>query len=236
MKNILQLCQEVSSLACTQKPLDLFDEDSQQESLFLNLAKDTLSSLVAYGDWQELIKEGVLKTRARKTDYLVSDFCPDFYSLVNNTIFIKDQTEKVIGSLTPEQYMKEKYFHLDSCRIKFKIQNGCFRFLSQPPADLKIVFQYRSAVVATDETGEEKTELSANTDIPVFDPYLVKLGILWRWYKRNGMDYTEEFNEYEREVKKRFAGSLAVKDIHLSCPLNPEGLTGVIIHANATNK
>ena len=82
---------------------------------------------------------------------------------------------------------------------------------------MKIVFQYRSNKIVWDfKTLEEKSTLSANTDVTIFDEYVVKLGILWRWLKRSGLDYTEEFNEYERELKKRFGTELATRDIRLA--------------------
>ena len=51
--------------------------------------------------------------------------------------------------------------------------------------------------------------------MPIFDEYLVKLGILWRWLKRSGLDYSEEFDEYERELRKRYGTELATRDIRL---------------------
>ena len=80
---------------------------------------------------------------------------------------------------------------------------------------------------------EEKNVLTANTDVPIFDEYLVKLNILWRWLKRSGLDYTEEFNEYERELKKRFGTGLATKNINLADNHSEEG--GVIINAIKIN-
>ena len=109
MKNILKICQEAADLTATQKPTDLFSGSSQQEAIFLSVAKDTLDSLLRYGDWQELTKEGKLCTTCHQSNYLISDFCPDFYSLLNNTVYIKDSSEKVIGAITPEEWMKEKY-------------------------------------------------------------------------------------------------------------------------------
>ncbi|MEE6207239.1 MAG: hypothetical protein VZR95_04205, partial [Alphaproteobacteria bacterium] len=89
-----------------------------------------------------------------------------------------------------------------------------------PPQCYKIIFQYRSNSIVWDfNTFEEKSVLTANDDVPIFDEYLVKLGILWRWLKRTGLDYTEEYNEYEREVKKRFGESLATQDINLAGPM-----------------
>ena len=239
MKNILQICQEAASLVATQKPQDLFNEDSQQEAIFLSVAKDTLDSLLRYGDWQELTKEGEIRTVEGKSRYLLADYCEDFYCLVNNTVFVKDSAEKVVGAVTPEQWMREKYFNVPSLDLKFKIQNGMFNFLTPPPGGLKIVFQYRSSGIVFDSCGdfcgEEKSTLSKNTDIPVFDEYLVKKGIVWRWYRRNGMPYEEEYNEYEREVKNRFASGLATKDINLAGSLYDGEFEGVVINAAKNN-
>lgn len=231
MNNMLYICQEAASLVATQKPEDLFNSDSQQEAIFLSVAKDTLDSLLRYGDWQELTKDGEIRTIAGKRRYLLADYCPDFYCLINNTVYIKDHSERVVGSISPEQWMREKCFNLPSLGLKFKIQNGMFRFLTPPPSGLKIAFQYRSSAIVFDSFGEEKSALTANSDIPIFDEYLVKKGIVWRWYRRNGMPYEEEYNEYEREVKNRFASGLAAKDIALGEPIWETAPMGVIINA-----
>lgn len=232
MKNILEICQEVADLVAVQKPKDLFSQHSQHDSLFLSIAKDTLDSLLRYGDWQELTKECELITKSGRTSYLISDICPDFYCLLNNTVYVKDGQEKVIGSITPEEWMKEKYFNVSSINLKFKIQNGMFKFLSLPHENIKIIFQYRSSNIVYDAKNgyEEKSVLSKNTDIPIFDEFLVKKGIVWRWYRRNGMPYEEEFNEYQRELKSKFGNTLAPQDIVLSADFNSFN-TGVVINA-----
>ena len=235
MKNILEICQEAADLTATQRPTDLFSQSSQQEAIFLSIAKDTLDGLLRYGDWQELTKEGSFRTNAGQSNYFLQDICPDFYSILNNTVYIKNSYEQVIGSITPEEWMKEKYFNVPTIGIKFKIQNGMFKFLTPPKDNIKIVFQYRSANIAYDpQKGyDEKTEITKNTDIPIFDEYLVKKGIIWRWYRRNGMPYEEEFNDYQREIKNHFGGGLATKDIRLNRNIN-DFSSGVII--NATEK
>lgn len=233
MKNILEICREAASLVAAQKPEDLFNEDSQQEAVFLSVAKDTLDSLLRYGDWQELTKEGVLRTSGRRNSYIIKQFCPDFYSILNNTIYIKDSAEKVIGAITPQDWMREKYFNCPDANLKFKIQNGMLKFLTPPPDGIKIVFQYRSSNIVFDAANgyEEKSELTKNTDVPVFDEFLVKKGIVWRWNRRNGMPYEEEYNEYEREVKAKFGGGLATQDINLAGAVFCPAENGVIINA-----
>lgn len=232
MKSILEICHEVADLAATKCPEDLFNSASQQDSIFLSVAKSALDSLLRYGDWQELTKEGVLQTTGQRTCYLIDSICPDFYSLLNNTIYLKDAHEKIIGAINPQDWMKEKYFCESSSGIKFRIQGGMIKFLTPPAGGTKIVFQYRSAAICLDpqQGYMEKTTISKNTDIPIFDEYLVKLGILWRWLKRNGMDYTEELAEYERELKKKFASSLAIKDINLGADFDTSLQQGVTIN------
>lgn len=231
MKTILEICREVADLAATKRPDNLFDANSQQESIFLSVAKSALDSLLRYGDWQELTKEGCLRTVEGRTQYPIAEFLPDFYCLLNNTIFIKDSKERVIGAITPEQWMREKYFSSPGNNLKFKIQNGRFVFLTPPAGGMRIVFQYRSNGVAWDfDTFEEKSKLTANTDVPVFDEYLVKLNILWRWLKRSGLDYGEEYDEFQRELKKRFGAEHAAADICLAHPADNLGKTGVIVN------
>lgn len=217
MDSILEICQEVADITSTQRPTDLFDVNSQHNSIFLSVAKSELDSLMRYGDWQDLTKEATLVTVNNQTVYPLDNVVPDFYSILNNTIFIKNEMEKVIGAITPEEWMREKYFNCPCVDVKFKIQNNAIKFLHLPAPGMKIVFQYRSnAICLADKTFEEKTKLTKNSDIPIFDHYVVKLGIIWRWLKRNGMDYSEEFNEYQRELKRKFGTGLATQDIGLA--------------------
>lgn len=215
MVSILEICQEVADICAIQQPTDLFSTD-QHNSIFLSVAKAELNSLMRYGDWQDLTKEATLRTTCGRTDYPIANIVSDFYSILNNTIYIKDQ-EKIIGAITAEEWAKQRYFSSTSASVQFKIQNDCIKFLKPPPDGLKIVFQYRSNAVCIDkDTSEEKSTITKNTDIPIFDRYVVQLGITWRFLKRNGMDYTEEYNEYQKELKKRYGSGLAKKDIQLA--------------------
>lgn len=239
MKNILSICQDVAGLVATQPPQDLFSQSSQQEAVFLSLIKDTLDSLLRYGDWQELTREGKLQTRMGCRDYPISDFCPDFYCLLNNTVYVKDCYEKVIGAITPEQWMREKYLCCPSLNLKFKIQGGFIKFLNEPPANLTIVFQYRANVTVLEGgknyVGQEKAVATRNTDIPVFDEFLVRKGLAWRWLKRNGMDYTEEYNEYEKALRGHFAADAGVGDISLAGRVFEPALGEVNINVTKTD-
>ncbi len=87
------------------------------------------------------------------------------------------------------------------------------------------------------KTEEPKPQITENTDIPVFDEYLVKLGIIWRWNKRTGMDYTEEYNEYQRELSKSYAESKAAGDIRLDSHYGIfDDSDGVMVNVNVSGQ
>ena len=217
MIDILSICQEAADMTAAARPDDLFDKGIQHNAIFLSVVKSELDSLVRYGDWQALIKEGSFWTVTDKTFYGFDEVASDFYALIHNTIYIKNSAENIIGALAPAEWMKRKYQTFDDGKICFKIDNNGFRFLKTPPQNLKIVFMYRSNAVCVDgKSFEPKSAVSKNTDVPIFDAYLVKLGIIWRFLKRSGMDYEEEYNEYMRELKKRFGLEMNVKDIRLA--------------------
>jgi len=47
-----------------------------------------------------------------------------------------------------------------------------------------------------------QTQWAADTDVGVLDEYLITLGVRWRMLCRLGLAYSEELDEYEREVSK----------------------------------
>lgn len=55
----------------------------------------------------------------------------------------------------------------------------------------------------------------ADTDIPIFDAELMKLGIRWRYLSAKKFDYAEEFRTYEEEVEKAMSRSGGKSRIYL---------------------
>jgi hypothetical protein len=213
--NILEIAQSAADICAVARPTDLFNSTSQNDQLFASVARSALDSLMRKLEWQTLTREGTLYTSDGVKDYLIDNIVPDFHSLINGTLYMKDDMRDVIGAITEEKWRQFKQHHIVDVDIFFKIQNNKICFVKNPGCKT-FKFAYKSNAVCFDaKTQEPKSELTANTDIPIFDPYLVKLAIIWRWNKRTGLDYAEEYNEYERELNKSYAESKANGDINL---------------------
>lgn len=236
--NILEIAQEAADICAVQRPTDLFNSTAQNDQLFASVTRSALDSLMRYAPWQTLTREAEFSTVEGVTDYLLDNIAPDFYSLVNGTMYMKGDMRDVIGAITEEKWRQLKQYHTVDVDVFFKIQNNKIRFYKDQGCKT-FRFAYKSNAVCFDyKTEEPKSRLTANTDIPIFDPYLVKLAIIWRWNKRTGLDYTEEYNEYQRELNKSYAESKAVGDINLSYTFGifdePNG--GVIVDGYSTGK
>jgi hypothetical protein len=68
------------------------------------------------------------------------------------------------------------------------------------------VFEYVSnAWVWASASAEYKTEFEADTDKTVFDDILFELGMTWRLKKMWGLDFTDDFALYERQLAISYA-------------------------------
>jgi hypothetical protein len=235
--NILQIAKSAANMCAVQEPTTLVNPTTQNDQLFASVVQSTLDSLMRSCDWQTLEREAVLYTNDGQKTYNLDNIAPDIYSIISGSLWDKGSMRSVIGGITQESWRQHKQYHIPVIDIYFKIQNNQIVFLKNPSC-LEIHFAYRSnAVVLDEKTGEPKTAITKDTDIPVFDEYLVKLGIMWRWLKRSGMDYAEEYDEYVHELNKSYALAKSPSEINLAYVEGEITLNeGIIADVYAENK
>ena len=235
--NILQIAKSAANMCAVQEPTTLVNPTTQNDQLFASVVQSTLDSLMRSCDWQTLEREAVLYTNDGQKNYALDSIAPDIYSIISGCLWDKGSMRSVIGGMTQESWRQHKQYHIPVVDIYFKIQNNQIMFLKNPGC-LEIRFGYRSnAVVVDQKTAEPKTSITKDTDVPVFDEYLVKLGIIWRWLKRSGMDYAEEYDEYVHELNKSYALAKAPGEINLAHVEGEITLNeGIIADVYAENK
>ena len=233
MASILQIAQDAADICAVQRPANLINSKAQNDQLFASVVTSTLSSLMRHADWQAITRDASFETVDGQTDYLIDNIVDDFHCLVDDTLYMVDNMRFVIGAITEEKWARLKQFHSPEIDLIFKIQNNKIKFLKNP-GHITLHFTYKSNAICYDALTEEpKRQITANTDIPVFDEYLVKLGIIWRFNKRTGLDFAAEYNEYERELNKSYAETKAAGNIKLdACRGYFDDSDGVIVDVN----
>ena len=235
--NILDIAKDAADICAVQRPTNLINSSLQNDQLFASVVNSTLSSLMRHANWQAITRDTSFQTHEGQTEYLIENIASDFQSLVNDTLYIEEDLRFVIGAISEQLWAREKQFHVPEIDLFFKIQNNKIKFLKDP-GNLTLHMTYKSNAVCYDaDTENPKSSITKNTDIPVFDAYLVKLGIIWRWLKRSGLDYAEEYNEYQKELDKSYAETKSAGDIMLNrgVGLFNDG-DGVIVSVNVSSK
>lgn len=136
----------------------------------------------------------------------------DFQRVLDNTMWDRSRFWSMRGPQSPQQWQLYKSSVIGRAtiqrRFRFREVNGNQVFSIDPvPTDngAALVWEYVSNGWCKSAAGAPQTRWQADTDVGVLDEYLLTLGTRWRMLRRLGMSYSEELDEYEREVSRALA-------------------------------
>lgn len=163
----------------------------------------------------------------------------DFERPIDNTFWDRSRFWAMRGPQSPQQWQLYKSSVIGRAsiqrRYRFRsiVSNGARgTFLSIDPTPLDngsaMVFEYVSNAYCQSSSGVPQSSWQADTDIGMVDEYLIRLSLKWRLLRRLGMAYSEELDEFERQIDKAMAfdGGAPVLDmtpssvLHLIGPFN----------------
>lgn len=199
MATILSIAQDAAIEISLSEPNTLFGSDAPSggKKLARHITR-TCRQLAQRYDWSFLRKEQTFTTVAAEiqTNALPSDFL----RFVTETTWNRTTRREVEGPLTPQDYQSEKARVNGGIRDQFIIRGTDFLIYPTPSAGDTIAYEYIKNTIGADSGSTELTEFTADTDTTLFDDELVMLGAVWRYKKSDGLDYSEEFREYEARL------------------------------------
>lgn len=213
--SLLTVAQDVCDVIGLSRPAAIVSGSDQLARQALGLAKETLEQLGRM-DWPVLEIPYTFNTVIGQAQYnLPSDFGRE----VGNTVYAASQYSAVRGSLTPAEWASQQ----DTLRP----QLGKYRFrifglpltlnLTQTPQVVEaITLEYQTAYRVRQLDNTYKTTFFADSDVTIFPEELLKMGLKWRLRRAKGLDYTEEFNEYEWQRAQYLAQALQLGSMQVS--------------------
>lgn len=200
----LTIIQQASSRMGLQEPQAVFGSTDPQAIQLRNLANQEVKELVRRCPWEALMTEQTFTTvaQAEQTNAVPSDFC--YY--LNDTLFDRTENRKLVGPLNSTEWQREKAGPVyTSVYHAFRFRGGELLVTPDPTAGNTVAYEYitKNAVKADDDT--LKAEFTADTDTCRIAEELVTLGVIWRFKKAKGLDYSEEFRTYQMEVDQAAA-------------------------------
>ncbi|MBV8649685.1 hypothetical protein [Paludibacterium sp.] len=122
----------------------------------------------------------------------------------------------LLGPLTPQEWQSLKSgLSPTGPRRRFRIMLGAF-YLDPIPYDSNLlVYEYYSTAFATGADGSAKTAFTADTDIYVLPDDTMILGMLWRYKRAKGLDYSEEYALYESVLTRELGRDASAPALQL---------------------
>jgi hypothetical protein len=178
------------------------------------MARRTAESIALRANWTALVTEHVF-TAGGQTQFLLPS---DFRSMVNDTLWDRSRYWALRGALSPQQWQLYKSSIIGTATIeqrwRIRIPSGsgagtATEFTIDPTIgatdNSTFVFEYVSQNWCTSASGTPQSAWAKDNDVFLLDENLLELGIVWRMLRRLGLSYSEEREEYEREVDKAVA-------------------------------
>jgi hypothetical protein len=149
-------------------------------------------------DWQKLQKEATFTTLATEIQTTLATVASDFGRILNETMWNRTANWRVGGPLNPEEWQRKK---ASAAQVGignwFRIRGGSILFYPTPTAGESIYFEYISNQWCESSTGTDQSAWADDDDVALIDEEIIRLGVIWRFKKSKGLDYSEDFRTYE---------------------------------------
>lgn len=171
----------------------------------VELANHEGRSLSRRGDWQELTFEATFTTVAAESQGTLATIIGATQTLrkiVNETIWNRSTQQPVFGPLSRKKWQAQKALALTGPFPEYRIRENTLRMYPVPTAGETCYFEYVSACwIQATAGGAFRVNAGADTDVILLNEELFMAGLEWRWLRKKGLSYAEEFASYERLVK-----------------------------------
>lgn len=197
MSTVLELVQAAADELSLARPSDVADttDDNTAQKLIRHLTR-TCKQLSSEYDWARLRRERTFTTSA--TAEQTGAVPADFQRFVKDTTWNRTTRSRILGPIPISEWQARQAIGVTGPYSNFIIRGTSFLIAPTPSAGWTVAYEYITKYigVASDGTTERLT-FTADDDATYFDDELIILGTVWRYRKAEGLDYSEEFREYQ---------------------------------------
>jgi hypothetical protein len=204
--SLLSLIQGACGELNLAQPTAVVASTDLQTRQLLALAKKEGKELARRFNWELLKKEGTFTTLAAETQVTsITTTFTSFGRIIDNSMWNRTQSRPVRGPLSDQQWQRRLAAAAQvGVEFYFRIRGGSILFNPLPPAGDSIYFEYVSNKWCQSAGGTAQVDWAADTDTGIIDEEIMRLGVIWRFRKAKGLDYSEEFRTYELALEQVF--------------------------------
>lgn len=194
---LLSIVQGAAAALGVTEPATVIGNQNQDVAQLLALANHEGRHLVLRAGFSALREEAAHTSIASEDQGAIEDIAPGFSRLVPKTFWDRTNQWEMVGPVSAEDWQYVKARGIEPSVTHFAIRGRRLIVHPAPAAGLSWAFEYYSNRWIAAEDGTRRARFAADNDAPVLDAAVVELGVVWRWLKAKGLDYSEEKRDYE---------------------------------------
>lgn len=189
--------------------------DSQVRRL-LALSNQDGKALAKRHDWQELITEKTFSATATTTQ--TNAIPTDFDRMVTASFWNRTANKRVVGPLSPQRWQQLQAGIIVMAFDCFRIRGSDLLMSPTPTAGHSMAYEYVSKYWCggAADTSPDQEAWVADSDISFLDEELMTIGLVWRFKKSAGLDYGEDFTDYEARLASLMGNDGGQTDIDMT--------------------
>lgn len=204
--NVLGLIQRFATATGFPVPTLAYANTSSDVQQVIELLNQEGRSLASRHDWQALTFEANFTTVATESQGSINTIIGGtqvLKKIVNDTLFNRTTMQKIRGPLSKMVWQAYKNLTLTGPYPQYRIRGNNLILNPVPTAGQTVYFEYVSKCWCSDFNGANfRRNIGDDTDLVLVDEELIMAGLEWRWLRKKGLSYAEEFQSYEFLVKE----------------------------------
>ena len=169
----------------------------------LALAQTEGQELIERFAWPATQLEAAHTTIAAENQGVMTTIAPGFGYMINQSFWDRTLTQPVDGPLSPQEWQLFKARVTTGPYSSYRLQSGNLYAYPAPTSGSDWRFEYQSINFCESSGGTGQSAWAADTDVGVLDENLMQMGVVWRFKKKNGLDYSEDFRVYEQKLANK---------------------------------
>ena len=204
---LLSICQNVADFTGFERPVTVIDNTDPIARQLLALAQREGKQLMRTSDWAILKKEHTFSTSNGTAAYALPS---DFDRLVLETSYNRSDNDILTGPISSSEYQLVNHGMATTGtteKFRLKAASNALKFELDPtPSSTQTIgFEYVSTQFCQSSGGSGQAVWTADTDVGILDETTMEMGITWRFKAAHGLDYAEDFRQYQLEVRQAVA-------------------------------
>lgn len=167
----------------------------------IELANEEGEELASRADWQALTREATHTTLAAESQGLMTAIAGSDFNYIKNDTFWNRTKDRRWYPVSDVDWQTMKATNITGPVEYFRIRGGYLLAIPTPTAGETLAFEWVSKNWCETSGGTGQSAWAADSDVGRLDESLMLMGLVWRWKKAQGLEYAEDFRQYEIRVE-----------------------------------